>query len=134
MEAAASASFDHAAPAFAPLFNRVACRNGEILWSWVLLDNLPDLALVCSLVLFEQVESVGLCWRLGVGLVEQRLNTQQNFFDVYCGLPTFFFVEDGKADGARGIDVRVEERRHEFAYCYNVLAARVPSNVFEICC
>ena len=51
------------------------CVIVELLGGWVLLDDLPNFALVCRLVLLEQVEGVGLRRRLWVGLVEQRLNT-----------------------------------------------------------
>lgn len=84
------------------------CVITELLGGWILLDDLPDFALVCRLVLLEQIKCVGLRRRLWVGFVEQRLNTQQDLFDIYRGLPAFFFVEDGEADGARGVNVGVE--------------------------
>ena len=87
-----------------------------ILRRGVLLDEAPDLLLVGLLVLFEEVEGVGLRGGLGVWLVEERLDTQEDFFNVYRGLPAFFFVEDGEADGAGGVDVGVEERGCEFAW------------------
>lgn len=74
----------------------------------VLLDNLLDLALIRSLVLFKQVERVGLGGGLRVGFIEEGLDSEQDLFDVYRGLPAFFFIEDGEADGARGVDVWVE--------------------------
>ena len=43
------------------------------------------------------------------------MDAQQDLFDVDGGLPAFFFVEDGEADGARGVDVWVEEGWDEFA-------------------
>jgi len=90
-------------------------RSDNVLRRRVLLDNLLDLALIRRLVLFEQVERVGLCWALWVRLVEQGLDAEQDLFDVDGGLPAFFFVEDGEADGARGVDVWVEEGWDEFA-------------------
>ena len=90
-------------------------RSDNVLRRRVLLDDLLDLALVRRLVLFEQVERVGLRWALWVRLVEKRLDAQQDLFDVDGGLPAFFFVEDREADGARGVDVWVEEGGYEFA-------------------
>jgi len=81
----------------------------------VLLDNLLDLALIRSLVLLKEVERVGLSGTVRVGLVEQRLYTEQDLFDINSGLPAFFFVEDGQTDGAGWVDVRVEERRDKLA-------------------
>jgi hypothetical protein len=43
------------------------------------------------------------------------LDTQQNLLDSDRGLPSFIFVQDRQADGARWIDVWVEQRRDEFA-------------------
>jgi hypothetical protein len=94
---------------YAPILNNVLRRR-------VLLNDLLDLALVRSLVFLEQVKRIGLRWRLRVGLVEQRLNAQQNLLDVYRWLPAFFFVEDAQADGAGWVDVWVEEWGYEFAW------------------
>ena len=81
----------------------------------VVLDNLLDLALIRSLVLLKEVERVSLSGTVRVGLVEQRLYTEQDLFDVNSGLPTFLFVEDRQTDGAGWIDVRVKERRDKLA-------------------
>jgi hypothetical protein len=82
----------------------------------VLLNNSLDLALIRRLVLLVQIERVGLGGRFRVRLIEQRLNTEENLFDVDRGFPAFFFIENGEADGARGVDVGVEKRGYEFAY------------------
>ena len=88
----------------------------------ILLDDLLDLALIRSLVLFKQIERVGLGGGIRVGFIEEGLDTEQDLLDVYRGLPAFFFVEDGEADGARGVDVWVEERGYEFA-CTDYMSA-----------
>jgi hypothetical protein len=49
---------------------------GHHLWRGILLDNVLDLLLVRGAVLLEQVECVGLRGRLGVRLVEERLDAQ----------------------------------------------------------
>lgn len=38
-----------------------------------------------------------------------------DLFDGDGGLPSFVFVEDGETDGARGVDIRMEQRRIKFA-------------------
>jgi hypothetical protein len=43
------------------------------------------------------------------------LNAEEDLLDGDGGLPGFLFVEDREADGAGWVDVRVEERRREFA-------------------
>jgi hypothetical protein len=82
----------------------------------VVLDDAADLLLVGLPVLLEQVEGIGLGGRLWVGLVEERLDTEQNLPDGDGGLPAFFLVQDGQADGAGRVDVWVEERRGEFTW------------------
>jgi hypothetical protein len=85
------------------------------LWRRIILDDTPNLLLVRLLVLLEEVEGVGLRRGLGIGLVKQRLDAEQDLLDGYGGLPAFFLVKDREADGARGVDVRVEEGWCEFA-------------------
>lgn len=81
----------------------------------VVLDNLLDLLLVRGAVLLEQVERVGLGGRLRVRLVEQRLDAEQDLLDGDGRAPALLLVQDRQADGARGVDVWVEERRDELA-------------------
>jgi len=76
---------------------------------------LLDLLVVGSAVLAEQVVGLGLGRRLRVGLIEQRLNAEEDLLDGDGGLPAFLFVEDGQADGSGRVDVGVEERRDELA-------------------
>lgn len=80
----------------------------ECSWRRVVLDNLLDLGLVCSLVLFVKV--VGFCLGRGfsVDLIEEHLNTEQDRFDCDRRLPSLLFIQDRQANCARGIDVRVE--------------------------
>ena len=74
-----------------------------------------DLLVVGGTVLAEQVVGLGLGRRLRVGLVEQRLNAEEDLLDGDGGLPAFFFIENGQADGSGRVDVGVEERRDELA-------------------
>jgi hypothetical protein len=71
--------------------------------------------LVFLLVVLKELKGFGLCRRVGIGIIEQVLNPNQDLFDGNGRTPTLFFVEDGEANGARRIDVGVEERWHEFA-------------------
>ena len=89
-------------------------------------DNVLDLLLVLRAILLEQVVCFGLCGRLRVGIVQQVLDAQQDLFDGDGGLPRLFLVQDAEADGAGRVDVRVEERRHEFAWTSRQL--RQPTN------
>lgn len=83
--------------------------------SRVIPDDLLDLLVVGSAILAEEVVGFSLSGRLGVGLVQQRLNAEKNLLDGDSGLPAFLFVENGKADGAGGVDVGMEERRNKLA-------------------
>ena len=44
---------------------------------------------------------------------ETDLDAEEDLLDGDGGAPVLLLVEDGEADGARGVDVRVEQRRHE---------------------
>jgi len=79
-------------------------------------NNAAYLLLVCHTILLEQVERVGLCGGLWVGLVEQRLDSEEDLFDSDGGLPAFFFVENGETYCAAGVDVGMEKRGDEFAW------------------
>lgn len=74
-----------------------------------------DLLVVGSAVLAEEVVGLGLGRRLGVRLVEQRLDAEEDLLDGDGGLPAFLFVEDRQADSSGRVDVGVEERRDELA-------------------
>jgi hypothetical protein len=87
----------------------------ELSGSWVVSDDLLDLLLVGSAVFAEQIVSLCLSRRLGVGLVKQRLDAEKNLLDGDGGLPAFLLVQDGETDGARRVDVGVKERRHKLA-------------------
>lgn len=90
-------------------------RRAGLSRSRVVSDDLLDLLVVGSAVLTEEVVGFSLSGRLGVGLVQQRLNAEKNLLDGDGGLPAFLFVENGQADGARGVDIGVEEGRDELA-------------------
>jgi len=79
-------------------------------------NNVFDLFLICRAVLPEQIIGIRLCWRLRVWVVEKILNPQENLFNRDGGLPILVLVQDAKANGARRVDVGVEERWHELAY------------------
>lgn len=98
-----------------PLLSSSSSLSSSLLRRGVLLDDALHLLLVRLAVLLEQVERVGLGRGLWIRLVEQRLDAEQDLLDGDGGLPALFFVEDGEADGARGVDVWVEERGGEFA-------------------
>jgi hypothetical protein len=81
----------------------------------ILLDDVAHLLLVRRSVLLEEVERISLRRRVRVRLVEQRLDAEQDLLDRYRRLPALLLVQDAEADGARGVDIRVEEGRGEFA-------------------
>jgi hypothetical protein len=107
-----------------PLFHRTPTPHASpILISSrrrILPDNLLDLALICRLILLVQIIRVCLRRALGVDFVQQHLNAQQDLFDRDGGLPALFFVQDGQADGAAGVDVGVEEGWDELAYPFSL--------------
>lgn len=102
-------------PSLPLLSSSSSSLSSSLLRRGVLFHDALHLLLVRLAVLLEQVERVGLGGGLRVRLVEQRLDAEQDLLDGDGGLPALFFVEDGEADGARGVDVWVEERGGEFA-------------------
>lgn len=83
----------------------------------------PDLLLHASLVLdsvlLEEIVGLGLGGRLGVWVVEKVLHAEGDLLHGDGRLPTLVLVQDRKADSARRIDVRVEQRRRESAYKFD---------------
>lgn len=96
------------------------CLQTRVSGRLVVLDDLPHLLLVRYTILLEQIVGLGLRWRLRVDLVEKHLDAEKDLLDGDGGLPGFLFIQDRKADGAGGVDVRVEERGCEFA-CHDLL-------------
>lgn len=83
--------------------------------SRVLADDALDPPLVLHAVLLEQVVGLSLGRRLGVRVVEKVLDTQEDLLHGDGGLPRLILVQDGEADGARRVNVRVEQGRDKFA-------------------
>ena len=52
---------------------------------------------------------------LGLEATIVELEYITHLFDCNCGLPRLLFVKNRQADGARRIDVGMEQRRIEFA-------------------
>jgi hypothetical protein len=92
------------------------CLGSSRLGRGVLPNDTLDAPLVLYLVSLEEVVGLGLRGRLGVGVVQQVLDAEQDLLDGNGGLPGLIFVEDGQADGAGRVDVGVEQGRNEFAY------------------
>jgi hypothetical protein len=57
---------------------------------------------------------VSLGYRRGSTLSEKRDGRAVDLFDCDGWFPSFVFVEDGETDCARGIDIRMEQRRIKF--------------------
>lgn len=70
--------------------------------------DLTDLPVILLGVAFEQGVCVCLRRRVGIGLIEQGLDSEDDVFECDGRLPVLVFVKDGQADGATGVDVRVE--------------------------
>lgn len=85
---------------------RLGCR--------ILPNDALDPLLVFYFIPLEEVVRLGLRGRLGVGIVEQILYAQKDLLDGNGRFPGLVFVEDRKADGAGGVDIRMEQRRNEF--------------------
>lgn len=82
---------------------------------WVVAHHPLNTALVLRPVLLEQVVGVCLSRRLGIGVVEEILNSDKDLLDSDGWLPSLLLVQYGQADGATRVDIRVEKRWDEFA-------------------
>lgn len=91
----------------------------------IFLHDLLDATFICGAILLEEVVGLGLCRRIGVRVIQQVLDTQQELLDGNGGAPCFLLVENREAYGARGINVGVEQWRSEFA-CRDTLSQRNP--------
>lgn len=81
----------------------------------ILPNDASDTSLVFHLVLLKEVVSLGLCGRLGIGVVEKVLDTERNLLHRDGRLPTLLLVENRQADGARWVYIRVEQGGRELA-------------------
>ncbi len=81
----------------------------------ILAHDLLDPPFVLRPVSLEHVVSLRLSRGLGVGVVEQVLDAEEDLLDGDGRLPRLLLVQDRQADGAGWVDVRVEERGCEFA-------------------
>ena len=66
-------------------------------------------------IVHEELIGLGLGRTIGVGLVEQVLDANEHLFYGDGRAPVLLLVENTETDGARGVHVRVEERRHKLA-------------------
>ena len=85
-------------------------------WCRIVFHNGFDLLFVGLAISFEEVIRISLCWRIGIWIVQQVLDTEENLLDSDGWLPTLFFIQDGKANSTGGIDVGVEKWGNKFAY------------------
>jgi hypothetical protein len=81
----------------------------------ILSGLLPDTSLVFWLVRNEKLVGLRLCGTVGVRVVQQVLDPNQDLFKSNCGTPTLLFVQNGQADRSRRIDIRMKEGRGELA-------------------
>lgn len=80
----------------------------SISWRWIFAYNLSDLFLVSSAIFFEQIICISLSRGLRIGVVEQILYTDEDLFDSDRRPPSFFFVENRKANRSGRIDIGME--------------------------
>lgn len=78
-----------------------------------LLANSP---VICSSVVPEHCIRVALRGIVNIGVIQQFLYSQKDLFDSNTRLPSLLFVQDRQTDGARWIDIRMEQRRRKFAF------------------
>mmetsp|Transcript_44575 Transcript_44575/g.139786 ORF Transcript_44575/g.139786 Transcript_44575/m.139786 type:complete len:261 (-) Transcript_44575:47-829(-) len=64
-------------------------------------------------VVHEELEGLVLCRRVGVRVVEQVLHAEQHLLNRDGRPPVLVLVQDAKTHRPAGIDVRVEQGRHE---------------------
>ena len=94
-----------------------SCQSppGPSSWSGILLDHTLHLSLVSGPILLVEVVGVRLGGRVWIGVVEQVLHAQKDLSDRDGRFPAVLFVEDGEADGAGRVDVRMKQWRRELA-------------------
>ena len=80
----------------------------ECLGSWVVPHDSLDLVFIRGPILLEEIVGIGLSWGVGVGVVEEILNTEKNLFDRDGRLPVLLLVQNRQTDRARWVDVWVE--------------------------
>lgn len=81
----------------------------------VLANDALDSLLVLDLVPLEEIVRLSLRGGLGVGVVEEVLDSQEDLLDGDGRLPGFVFIEDREANSAGWVDIRMKQGRDEFA-------------------
>ena len=71
--------------------------------------------LVGGFILHEQRVGIRLRGTVGIGFIQQILNPHEYLLDGDGRTPSLLFIQNGKADSSRGVDVGMEEGRDEFA-------------------
>lgn len=61
---------------------------------WIVFHNGFDLLFVSLAISLEEVVGIGLRWRIGVWIVEEILDAEEDLFDGDGWLPALFFVQD----------------------------------------
>ena len=90
--------------------------QGDSVLGPALLSLLLDAANVLLSILSVGHVGISLSRTFLVRVAHQVLNAEQNLRNRQGGSPIFILVQDGKAHCSRGIYVRVEEYRYEFAF------------------
>jgi hypothetical protein len=74
---------------------------------------LLDLTLIRRSILLKEIICISLGWGIGIWVVQEILYANEDLSDSDCWFPAFLFVENRQTDGARWVDVRMEEWRDE---------------------
>lgn len=64
-------------------------------WGWIVFDDTLHLSFISLTIFLEEIVSVCLSRRFGIGFVEELLNPKEDLLDGDGRLPAFFFVKDG---------------------------------------
>ena len=87
----------------------------------VFLDRLANPAFVLRTVLLKEVVGLGLCRWLGVRVVQEILDAEQELLNSDGRSPTFLLIQDWQANCSGRVDIRVEKCWCEFAWTVVVL-------------
>lgn len=81
----------------------------------ILAHDLLDAPVVLHTVSLEHVVCLCLGRGLGIGIVEEVLDTEKDLLDRNRWFPSLLLVQDREANGPGWVDIGVEEGRYEFA-------------------
>ena len=77
-------------------------------WGWIVFDDTFHFSFISLTIFLEEIVSVCLSRRFGVGFIEKLLNPKEDLLDGDGRFPAFFFIKDRQTDRSRGIHIWVK--------------------------